>query len=120
MKNIAVLFGVVLAISSLAIAAVQKGSSKEPNSKVAGTAEHKVISPSEIKWGDAPPALPPGAKMAVLDGDPNKKGPFTIRLQSPDGYKVAPHTHPTTERITVISGTCHLGMGDNCDEGAGR
>ena len=58
--------------------------------------------------------------MAVLDGDPNKEGPFTIRLQSPDGYKVAPHTHPTTERITVISGTFHLGMGDNFDEGAGR
>lgn len=54
---------------------------------------------------DAPAALPPGAKIAVLAGDPNKKGPFTNRLQTPAGYKVSPHTHSTTENITVISGT---------------
>jgi hypothetical protein len=55
-----------------------------------------------------------------LDGDPTKKGSFTVRLQAPDGYKVPPHTHPTTERITVISGTFYLGMGDKFDEAAGR
>jgi quercetin dioxygenase-like cupin family protein len=120
MKKIAVLFGVVLTISSLGIAAEQKESSKERGSKVAAAVEHKIISPSEMTWVDAPPGLPPGAKIAVLDGDPNKKGSFTIRLQSPDGYKVAPHTHPTAERITVISGTFHLGTGDKFDEAAGR
>ena len=25
----------------------------------------------DIKWGDAPPALPKGAKLAVLNGDPS-------------------------------------------------
>jgi quercetin dioxygenase-like cupin family protein len=94
--------------------------SSEASSKVATTAEHKILAPSDLKWGDAPPGLPAGAKLAVLDGDPGKKGPFTIRLQTPAGYKIPPHTHPTAECITVISGTFHLGMGDKFDESAGR
>ena len=53
---------------------------------------------------DAPPFLPKGAKLAVLVGDPSKPEPFTIRLQMPDGYKIAPHTHPTDEHVTVMSG----------------
>jgi quercetin dioxygenase-like cupin family protein len=32
-------------------------------------------------------------------------GDFTIRLKMPDGYKVAPHTHPSRENVTVLSGT---------------
>jgi quercetin dioxygenase-like cupin family protein len=123
MKKIAVLFGVVVAVSSLAIAAEEKAASKESakgSSKASAAAEHKILGPTEMTWGEAPAGLPSGAKMAVLDGDPTKKGSFTVRLQTPDGYKVAPHTHPTTERITVISGTFHLGMGDKFDEGTGR
>jgi quercetin dioxygenase-like cupin family protein len=119
MKRIAVLFGFVVAASCLAIAAEEKQSSKA-SSKSAGSAEHKILAPNEITWGEAPAGLPSGAKMAVLDGDPTKKGPFTVRLQTPDGYKVPPHTHPTAERITVISGTFHLGTGDKFDEASGR
>jgi hypothetical protein len=36
----------------------------------------------------------------------------------PDGYRVPPHTHPKTERVTVISGTFNIGMGDKFDEKA--
>jgi quercetin dioxygenase-like cupin family protein len=43
-----------------------------------------------------------------------------VRLKAPDGYKVAPHTHPTAERLTVISGTLHLGTGEKFDEAAAR
>lgn len=64
--------------------------------------------------------MPPGAKLAVSEGDPNKKGQFTIRLQFPDGYKVPPHTHPTAEKITVISGAVFLGAGTKFDEAAGK
>ena len=38
-----------------------------------------------------------GANIAVLEGDPTKEGPFVVRFQFPDGYHVAPHTHPKTE-----------------------
>ncbi len=65
-----------------------------------------------MQWGDAPPVLGKGAKMAVLQGDPTKPGPFTLRLSAPAGYKVAPHWHTQTENLTVISGTFMVGMGD--------
>ena len=60
------------------------------------------------------------AKLAVLAGDPNKKGLFTVRLRTPAGYKVSPHTHPTSEHITVISGTFNIGTGDKFDEATGK
>ena len=65
-----------------------------------------------LAWGPAPPVFPTGAKMAVLAGDPSQAGLFTVRLELPDGYRVAPHFHPTDEYLTVISGTFLLGMGD--------
>jgi len=113
------LLGAVLALSSLTIAQEKKQGSKEFSNATA-TAAHTVLTPADLKWGDAPPGLPAGAKLAVLEGDPAKKGPFTIRFQTPDGYKVAPHHHPTAERITVISGTFFLGMGTQFDEAAGH
>jgi quercetin dioxygenase-like cupin family protein len=56
--------------------------------------------------------------IAVLEGDPTKEGPFVFRVKLPDGYRVPPHTHPKTERVTVISGTFNIGMGDTFDEKA--
>jgi hypothetical protein len=79
-------------------------------------AEFKVYRPAEIKWSIGLKVLPPGAEVAVLEGDPSKQGPFVIRLKLPDGYRVPPHTHPKTERITVLSGTFNIGMGDKFAE----
>ncbi len=73
-----------------------------------------------IKWKDGPPSLPPGAKIAVLEGDPTKPGPFVFRVKVPDGYKIPPHTHPKPERVTVIAGEFHLGMGDTFDPTKGE
>ena len=73
-----------------------------------------------IEWKAGPAALPPGAKMAVLEGDPSKEGWFAVRFQFPDGYHVAPHTHPKTERVTVISGALHLAMGDALDRSSAK
>jgi hypothetical protein len=66
----------------------------------------------DLVWKDGPPSLPPGAKIAVLEGDPTKAGPFVFRVKVPDGYKIPPHTHPKPERVTVITGTFHIGMGE--------
>ena len=73
------------------------------------------INTKDIKWTDAPPSMPKGAKVAVLQGDPGKAGPFVIRLKTPAGYNVAPHWHSQEENLTVISGTLYLGMGDKLD-----
>ena len=75
-----------------------------------------AFTPDQVKFGPAPPFLPPGAQLAVLEGDPMaSSGDFTIRLKMPDGYKVAPHTHPNRENVTVLSGTLKVGMGDQFD-----
>jgi len=75
-----------------------------------------AFTPDQIKFGPAPPFLPAGAQLAVLEGNPmGSSGDFTIRLKMPDGYKVAPHTHPNRENVTVVSGTLKVGMGDQFD-----
>ncbi len=79
-------------------------------------AAHVLLTPGDIKWGPAPPVLPAGAQVAVLDGDPFKPGVFSIRLKFPDGYKIPAHWHPTDENITVLQGTFRAGMGDAYSE----
>lgn len=79
-------------------------------------ADHFMVMPKDIKWIDAPPTLPPGAKAAVIDGDPAKPGLFTMRLKIPAHYKVMPHFHPADEHITVLEGNCFMGVGDKLDE----
>ena len=76
---------------------------------------HKMLSPQEIKWAPAPPSIPPGAEAVVLYGDPSKDEMFAMRLKFPKGYKIAPHTHPKPEVLTVITGTFRLGMGESAD-----
>jgi hypothetical protein len=84
-------------------------------------AAHVMITPDEIKWGPAPPSLPPGSELAVLDGDPSKAGGvFVLRAKMPDGYKVPPHWHATDERVLVISGTLGVGMGEKFDPSKGK
>ena len=78
-------------------------------------ADAMMMNPNEIKWGDPPPQLPKGAKIAVLHGDPGKEGPFTMRLKTPAGYKIAPHFHSQDENLTVVTGTVYLSMGDKMD-----
>jgi quercetin dioxygenase-like cupin family protein len=73
------------------------------------------ISPEDIKWAAAPPSMPKGAKIAVLQGDPGKPGPFVMRLMVPPGYKIAPHWHTQDESLTVISGTLYFGAGDKVE-----
>ena len=79
-----------------------------------------IHTPSSIKWQKGPASIPAGAKLAILEGDPAKEGPFVIRLFLPDGYRLPPHTHPKPERLTVISGTFNIGMGDKFDATKGK
>ncbi len=65
----------------------------------------------EPTFGPAPAIFPAGAQMAVMQGDPSGTGLFTVRLKMPSGYRIPPHTHPTDENVTVISGTFRVGMG---------
>ena len=80
--------------------------------------DHIYLNTDEVKWGDAPPVFAKGAKMAVLQGDPGKPGPFVARLMLPTNYRIAPHWHTQDEDLTIISGTFYLAEGDKLDTGA--
>jgi quercetin dioxygenase-like cupin family protein len=71
--------------------------------------------PAELKWMDGPASLPKGVQMAVVSGDPGKKGKFTIQLKMPADYAVPPHMHPTDEVVTMVSGELHYAMSDKMD-----
>src|SRR5437879_4853633 len=76
---------------------------------------HVVVRPDAIKWGPGPASLPAGAQLAVLTGNPGKKGPFVMRAKLPAGYKVPPHSHPSDENVTVLKGVFLIGRGEELD-----
>lgn len=73
------------------------------------------VFPDEIQWGEAPPSLPPGAKVSILEGNPGLETFFTMRVKFPPYYKLPAHWHPKDERVTVIEGAVYVGFGDVTD-----
>ena len=69
MKRIAACVVAVLAVTASAVW------SQNPASA------HVMLTVPGLKWGEGPPALPKGAQLVVLSGDPGKNGPFAIRLK---------------------------------------
>ncbi len=74
----------------------------------------RSLTPAELDWTGAPPMLPPGASMAVIEGS------FAVRLKFPANYKIPAHWHPAKVTVTVISGTFNLGLGDKLDTTKGK
>ena len=103
-----------LVIGALSLVALA-GAVVAEETKPAG---HVVVAAADVRWGEAPPALPRGAQLVVLAGDPGQALPFVLRLKLPAGYTIAPHWHPTAENVTVLSGTFAVGMGEKYDEAA--
>jgi len=62
-----------------------------------------VVWPAEtLKWADT--ATAPGAKMAVLWGDP-AKGAYGALKQIPGGTVLAAHTHKNDSRVVMVKGS---------------
>ena len=78
-------------------------------------AEQPLTTSDEMKWVDGPASLRPGSQYVILEGDPKKPGPFTMRIKVPAGYKFLPHRHPAVEHATVISGSLNMMMGEDLD-----
>jgi quercetin dioxygenase-like cupin family protein len=100
-----------------AILPLGKLAAQESKSSTAQPRQAQVTTPEHLSWGPAPAILPAGARLAVLEGDPSKAGPFTMRLAMPTGYRIPPHFHQVDEHVTVISGAFQVGMGEVFDEG---
>lgn len=82
----------------------------------AATAEAPVIlGANDVRYRPGPPTLPPGPEIAVLYGNPGAPEIFALRLKLPAGYRLPPHRHERPEIVTVISGTFHLGIGEDGD-----
>ena len=76
-----------------------------------------ALTPGEMKF-EVTGLAQPGMSQANLVGDPAKPGPYTIRLTFPDGYKLAPHSHPDAREVTILSGTWLTGYGKTFDAAA--
>ncbi|BAU49402.1 cupin [Sulfurifustis variabilis] len=85
----------------------------------ASAQEYTAVMQGDIKWQDAP-SIGPGAKTAVIDGDPKSSGPFVMRLKVPPKTTIGVHTHPATENVTVLSGTLYFAPGDKLDRKAAK
>ncbi len=64
-----------------------------------------------FRYGDAPPNVPAGATMALLEGTPSHPGIFTVRMKVPAGYRLPLHRHAADERVTVLSGAVRVALG---------
>lgn len=107
------LAAVIISSSPALVFATSPASSAEATAK----GKHAIVQrANEVQWSAGPASLPPGAEVAVLEGDPAKDGMFTMRLKVPSGYRIPPHTHPKIERVTVLVGEVGLGMGPGFDE----
>ena len=117
-----ILLAGVLAVACVAAAqqnatpAATKGA--KATTHEAGAAAKNAFTPDQITYGPPPATVPPGATMAVLEGNPaGATGDYTLYVKMPNGYKIPPHWHPKRENVTVLSGTLKVGMGDKWEDG---
>ena len=101
------IFGLCIAVLTVVAAAAVTSAATTPGATV-------IVPASAVKW--TPMKGAPGAHVAVLFGDPSKTGSeFAMRYEVPDGFTFPIHYHPTTEEVTVLSGTLLYGVGDKVD-----
>jgi anti-sigma factor ChrR (cupin superfamily) len=74
-----------------------------------------AVTPVEMKWTSQGGLAAPGMEQLNLLGDPAKPGPYTLRLKFPKGFKIAPHTHPDSREVTILSGIFATGYGEKFD-----
>ncbi len=92
-----------------ALALAGCGNKETPAQTAAATKDGQVlVRAKNVRWGDAPPGLPAGAKAALLQGDPSGEGVYVIRLKLPAKYKVGFHSLPKAHNINVLSGTLYV------------
>ena len=109
----------VLAMLAATAAAGPSARGQEAKAAPSGPV-HVMVTPTDVQWADGPGSLSPGAKFAVIEGDPKNAALFTMRLKLPASYRIAAHWHPADEHVTVLSGTFHMGMGDKLDATKGK
>jgi hypothetical protein len=72
----------------------------------------EFITPDKITWVRNAAGT---NEQAILFGDPEKEGPYVIRLRWLPGNMSRPHFHQNDRFFVVISGTWWLGSGETFD-----
>jgi mannose-6-phosphate isomerase-like protein (cupin superfamily) len=72
----------------------------------------EFVTPDNIKWVRNAAGT---NETAVLFGDPEKPGPYVVRLRWLPGNMSRPHFHPNDRFFVVLSGTWWLGTGETFD-----
>jgi hypothetical protein len=72
----------------------------------------ELTTPENIKWVKNAAGT---QETAVLFGDPEKAGPYVIRLRWLPGNMSRPHFHPNDRFFVVVSGTWWVGSGEKYD-----
>ena len=80
-----------------------------------GGASVVALTPPEMKWAKQGAFAAPGMEQVNLIGDPAKPGPYTLRLKFPKGLRIAPHSHPDSREVTILSGVFATGYGETFD-----
>ena len=73
----------------------------------------KTVKGDDLTWREHP--LLKGAQTTIIIGEPTKEGLVVVRFKFPPNFKIAPHTHPYGEVLTVLSGTFGYGDGETFD-----
>ena len=74
------------------------------------------VTPDALTWNDNP-AFPKGVKIATVLGDPAKAGDVVVlRIKFPAIFLMPPHTHPSSEVVTIISGNIGTSHGEKFEK----
>lgn len=70
-----------------------------------------MVQPEAIQWRGAATGL----QTAIVEGNPQAAGLFTMMLELPDGVWIQPHFHNVDKRLVAIKGELLMGHGDALD-----
>jgi hypothetical protein len=122
--------GLAVLVLAAPLSLAQSASDKKSGSTSAKP--HVAVTPETAQWGPPPASLmqgappdeflkQPGFQVAIVSGDPSKPGSlYSVWLKCGDGFRVAPHWHPSDEHLTIVRGTFGLGHGDTWDSAKGQ
>jgi quercetin dioxygenase-like cupin family protein len=99
----------------LAVLLLAAGQMPGPGMAQSAGASVLVLTPPEMKWTKQGVFAAPGMEQVDLIGDPAKPGPYTLRLKFPKGLRIAPHSHPDSREVTILSGVFATGYGETFD-----
>jgi quercetin dioxygenase-like cupin family protein len=79
--------------------------------------DNKIVQAGDVQFTEPPAGvMPPGVKMAVLEGAIDQPKTFILRLQMQKGQVFPVHSHSHSERFIVLSGKADFAFGETFDE----